>query len=229
MRSPSVSASTEHSKPVSRRSKTISSPDATNPRTARLASSLLSGTTTPLPLPFPANRPFAFTTTSKGAASMYSEALSRSAEPLKVLYSATGIEWRCMNSLAKVLEDSNSAAFFEGPKTAMPCSRSTSTRPSTSICSGPTTTRLMLSSWQKATTSSKCGALTSRAWRTRGAVPESASSTSQPMPPFPGATKTQLTSNDLLSDQASACSRPPEPKTKTGLRNFAAERAESTP
>mmetsp|Transcript_102719 Transcript_102719/g.296940 ORF Transcript_102719/g.296940 Transcript_102719/m.296940 type:complete len:233 (+) Transcript_102719:2170-2868(+) len=101
-RSPSVSASTEHSAPTNRRSRTSSSPAAPmapfsrKSRTAFFASSRLSGTITPLP----AARPLAFTTTSNGASSMKRSAASKLSLPLKIWHSAVGILCRFMNSLA---------------------------------------------------------------------------------------------------------------------------------
>mmetsp|Transcript_1408 Transcript_1408/g.3233 ORF Transcript_1408/g.3233 Transcript_1408/m.3233 type:complete len:227 (-) Transcript_1408:2321-3001(-) len=144
IRLPSQSAKMEHSGPNIRSSRTTSAPASPNffasrhSRTAALASSAVSGTTTPLP----AARPLALTTTSKGTESMYFNAASTPpfwAE--KVWYSAVGMLWRFMKSLAKALDASICAAALLGPKTGMSSARSWSARPSASICSGPTTTR----------------------------------------------------------------------------------------
>mmetsp|Transcript_1456 Transcript_1456/g.3695 ORF Transcript_1456/g.3695 Transcript_1456/m.3695 type:complete len:353 (+) Transcript_1456:511-1569(+) len=203
---PSQHAKTEHSTPVISSSRTISLPASPmvpfsrKSRTACFASSRLDGTMTPLP----AAKPLALTTTMKGASSTYFSAASRLSAPLKDLYSAVGTLWRAMRSLQKILDDSIWAACLLGPKHGMPAAVSASAMPSSSMTSGPTTTRSTASFLQKSMTSMKAGPLTGIAWLVSGAVQ---------VPPLPGRRCTLPTEEHWLSLQASACSRPPEPST----------------
>ena len=91
-------------------------------------------TTTPLP----AARPSALTTTGKpnSPEARIFRACSKSSVTLK---RPVGIRWRPMNSLAKTLLPSISAAFFDGPKIFRPRRSNSSTMPMVRGISGPTT------------------------------------------------------------------------------------------
>ena len=97
-------------------------------------------TTTPLP----AARPSALTTTGKPN-SPEARTLRASSKLSATLNRPVGILWRLMNSLAKTLLPSISAAFFEGPKTRRPRRSNSSTMPMVRGTSGPTTVRPILS------------------------------------------------------------------------------------
>src|SRR3954462_15817979 len=111
--------------------------------------------------------------------------------------------WRTMNALAKSLDDSSCAAARVAPKILMPASRKASTTPAASAASGPTTVIWMPSFFAKATSS---------------ATSESAmfsTPLSRTVPPLPGATNTFCTFGLCASFHAMACSRPPEPITRS--------------
>src|SRR4051794_22317096 len=108
-----------------------------------------------------------------------------------------------MTSLAKSLEPSSRAASRTGPKQRTDAARSASTAPATSGASGPTTTRST-----PASTAAPASASGS---------PGSASSgsASARMPAFPGAQSSSGRCGERASARTSACSRPPEPTTRT--------------
>ena len=95
------------------------------------------------------------------------------------------------------------AARRLGPKARMPSCSSRSTRPPTRGTSGPTMTKSTVSRWQWATISSKSSTLIST------------HSARLAMPPFPGQHLSRVAKDDRATPQQSACSRPPEPMTKT--------------
>src|SRR3954466_4299587 len=163
---------------------------------AACASSMLAATTTP----FPAASPSALITI--GAPRLATKALARSAL-WNVRCGAVGMLWRTMNALAKSLDDSSCAAARVAPKILMPASRKASTAPAASAASGPTTVRWMPSFFANASSS---------------ATSESAmfsSPLSRAVPPLPGATKTFCPFGLCASFHAMACSRPPEPITRS--------------
>src|SRR3954466_6066269 len=111
--------------------------------------------------------------------------------------------WRTMNALAKSLDDSSCAAARVAPKILMRASRKASTAPAASAASGPTTVRWMPSFLANATNSATSeSAMFSRPL-------------SRAVPPLPGATKTFCTFGLCASFHAMACSRPPEPMTRS--------------
>src|ERR1051325_1001728 len=137
--------------------------------------------------PFPAARPSALTT--MGAPRFATNALARSAL-WNVRYSAVGMLWRTMNALAKSLDDSSCAAARVGAKILRPASRKASTTPAASAASEAT----------RAATSES---------------PTSSRPLSRAVPPLPGATNTFCTLGLCASFQAMACSRPPDPITRS--------------
>src|SRR3954468_3995000 len=163
---------------------------------AACASSTLAATTTP----FPAASPSALITI--GAPRLATKVLARSAL-WNVRWSAVGMLCRTMNALAKSFEDSSCAAARVAPKILMRASRKASTAPAASAASGPTTVRWMPSFLANATNSATSeSAMFSRPL-------------SRAVPPLPGATKTFCTFGLWASFQAMACSRPPEPITRS--------------
>src|SRR5512134_795970 len=113
------------------------------------------------------------------------------------------MRWRRMKDFAKSFELSSCAAARVGPKMRKPCSRKVSTMPLASAASGPTTVRLIPSALaHSASASFPSYATLTRCW-------------SRAVPPLPGATQTFCTRGDCASLHASACSRPPEPTTRT--------------
>src|SRR6185437_3464653 len=108
-----------------------------------------------------------------------------------------------MISLQNALEPSSRAASLVGPKQRMPASVIASTTPATNGASGPTTTR--------------SGAMSRAAPST---APGSARSTgrvcaSWAMPTLPGAHTSLGLRGDRASAWTMACSRAPEPRTRT--------------
>src|SRR5437763_7510682 len=104
-------------------------------------------------------------------------------------------------SLVKPLEPSSRAAAALGPNTAMPTARSASATPATSGASGPTTTRSMALRRARSTT----------ALGSHGST--GTQSAHRPIPGLPGAANNLSQLGDCLRRQASASSRPPEPKS----------------
>src|SRR5687767_15795843 len=116
-----------------------------------------------------------------------------------------------MTCLAKDLLPSSWAASTDGPKQAIPASRTASAAPATSGTSGPTTTR----SARQATASAAIES---------GSVASTASgSATARVPALPGAQASALTAGSEESATHRACSRAPEPitTTRTG-RNYPA-------
>src|SRR3954454_14054427 len=108
-------------------------------------------------------------------------------------------------SLVKRFEPSNCAAAALGPNTAMPTSRNASATPATSGASGPTTTRSIASRLARSTTApGSHGSMTMH-------------SAHRAMPGLPGAASSRPQLGDCLSLQASASSRPPDPKSKMSM------------
>src|SRR5262252_1768179 len=109
-------------------------------------------------------------------------------------------------SLVKPLEPSSCAPARLGPKALMPAAVRSSTMPAQSGASGPTTTRSIFCALQKAITA---------AW---SAMSSATTSQSLAMPALPGAQKSRATSGLAAIFQASACSRPPEPRRRMFMR-----------
>ena len=200
---PSLKACADTSRPLSRSSMTTVRPAA--PKIAcspiiismaRSASSFVSQMSAPLP---PAS-PSAFTTGGSSSPSMW---LRASVRLLNTAVRAVGMPWRSISALANALDDSMRAADRLGPKAAIPSTASRSTRPRASGSSGPTTTssqRFSLAAWVSP----------SRSEAFRGRLAPRAA-----VPAFPGATNRSVSLGDCRSFQASACSRAPEPTSKT--------------
>ena len=149
--------------------------------------------------PLPAAKPSAFTTTGTSSrASRYSRAraIERNSSNIAV---GTSPRWRIC--LQKSLLPSSCAAFAVGPKMRKPAAVNTSTIPATSGASGPTTVRSMARLCANATNAG----ISSPVSGTFSAIAA--------VPALPGATNTSAPSR--TSFQAIACSRPPEPITRT--------------
>src|SRR5438874_1798208 len=115
---------------------------------------------------------------------------------------AVGIFSALINSLAKIFEASNCAAFLFGPKTFSPSASNKSTIPAASWSSGPTTVRSIRFSLAKRASFGK----------SFGGI-----KTFSPIscvPAFPGAQKIRSAPGDCASFHARACSRPPLPTTR---------------
>src|ERR1700710_3149829 len=109
-------------------------------------------------------------------------------------------------SLANCLLPSSRAASAVGPQQRMPCSCKASARPNTSGASGPGTTRSMAFVAAKAVSASTSSA----GMGTSGA--------SSAIPALPGAHQRPGTTGVRAIARTSACSRPPEPTTRTRIR-----------
>mmetsp|Transcript_14948 Transcript_14948/g.44298 ORF Transcript_14948/g.44298 Transcript_14948/m.44298 type:complete len:216 (+) Transcript_14948:2604-3251(+) len=127
--------------------------------------------------------------------------------------------WRARKSLQKALEPSRRAAAADGPKQGIPASPRRSATPSVSGSSGPTTTKDTPRRCASATTSSTFFGFSDGRFSTLPPIPA--------VPPFPGPTQTLSTCGDSASLTAIACSRPPDPNTRTatGLDSFSARMA----
>src|ERR1700752_4556739 len=105
-------------------------------------------------------------------------------------------------SLVKPFEPSSRAAAFVGPKARKPAASISSTMPATSGLSGPPTTKSTASPLHNATTA---------AWSVMSIGTHSASFA---MPALPGVHQSLVVSGEAAIFQASACSRPPEPRSR---------------
>ena len=162
------------------------------PDTARSAASS-SSCVRQMKTPLPAASPSALTTHGSRA----------TASP-----SGVGTPAACMTSFAKRFEPSIRAAAALGPNTATPPSRSASATPDTSGTSGPITTRSIASARASASKPSASCACTG--WH--GPSPA--------IPGLPGAACSSVSRGLCASFQASACSRPPDPTTRTFTRRM---------
>ena len=109
-----------------------------------------------------------------------------------------------MISLAKSLDHSSSAAKRDGPKALSPAWLKSSTIPAARASSGPIKDQAISFSLANSI-SLECSEIPMF----------TKSNPSKVMPSFPGATKTCSTSLDSNNFLAIACSRPPEPTTKS--------------
>src|SRR3954451_6554569 len=119
------------------------------------------------------------------------------------VHAAVGTPAASMTSLANAFEPSSRAAARVGPNTGRPRPWISSTRPATSGASGPTTVR-SASSRSARSASAPTSATTS------GNVFASAA-----MPGLPGAARTSGSCGERRSARTMACSRPPDPTTRT--------------
>ena len=199
---PSQRASSDTSGPLSASSITTASPELPKTRETRhrSAATRASARSAQTVTPLPAASPSAFTTTAPGCSS---SAASTSASVRHRRWRAVGTPAAAMTSLANAFEPSSRAASAPGPKTGIPAWRSASASPATSGASGPITTS---------------PASTPRA-RSSSASPSSARSgwheASRAIPGLPGAQCRSSQSGLAASATASACSRPPEPTSRT--------------
>ena len=200
-RTPSQSASSESSSPWRNSSSTtVVWPKRCSPKktsTASLASLSVSQTITP----FPAASTSAFSTAGYGAHGRWASASSR-------------VRNRTWEAVGTLFEPSILAAAAEGPNARTPASPSMSTRPPTSGASGPTTTNWTSRSNAAATIAFRSSAATGRH-----------STPSRATPALPGAASSSGSWGLRVSARTSACSRPPEPTTRTRLKSAALRRA----
>src|SRR5215207_7384961 len=119
---------------------------------------------------------------------------------------AVGTPAASITSFANAFEPSSRAASARGPKQRTPSAASASASPATSGASGPTTTR---------STPASRAARASAAGSSPGA---SSGRASRRMPALPGAHSSSGACGDRSSVRTSACSRPPEPTTRTLTR-----------
>src|SRR5580693_9215194 len=183
---PSVTANRDTSGP-SRNSSITTVPQSL---ACRRAAEMSAVTRTPLPAAS------ASSLTTYGGPNAASAA-SASAAVRQVNDAAVGMPASAITCLAKDLEPSIMAAWADGPKQAMPASRSASAAPATSGASGPITTRSGPSLRANARIASGDSAVSG--W----------TSASSAMPGLPGAACT----SEGLSARTIACSRPPDPMT----------------
>src|SRR4029079_7486253 len=148
--------------------------------------------------PLPAASPSALITT--GMLNRSSAACASAAHSVST-YSAVGMPFARHRSVVKPFDPSSCAAAAFGPNTAVPASRSASATPATSGASGPTTTRSIASRFANSTTATASQGSVATHWAHRA------------MPGLPGAAISWPQLGDCLRRQASASSRPPEPRS----------------
>ncbi len=203
-RSPSQSASTDASRPSSRSSIRIRAPlspkrcSTRQARTAWSASAIVSQTKTPLP----AASPSALMTTRPPASAMLAWAAATVSQTVN---RAVGTPASSMTDLANTFDPSRRALAAVGPNVRMPAASSRSARPATSGASGPITTR------------SAAIRPASSVRPSRSSTATSCTSAMVAIPGFPGAACSSPSSGEERSFQASACSRPPDPTTRTRI------------
>src|SRR3954469_1618317 len=132
-----------------------------------------------------------------------SSAVSSSAGPPTGQARAVGTPAAFITCLAKDLLPSSRAACADGPKQAIPASRTASAAPATRGTSGPTTTRSARQS--RASAAIATGSATSTA----------AGSATARVPALPGAQASASTAGSEDRATHRACSRAPEPITST--------------
>src|SRR3954447_14400194 len=150
--------------------------------------------------PLPAASPSSLTTYGAPASS---SAVSSSAGPPTAQKPAVGTPAAVITCLAKALEPSICAACCDGPKQAMPASRTASATPATSGTSGPMTTR------------SACHSVASPATATGSAAATGKGAAITAVPALPGAQASAVTAGSECRATHSARSRAPEPITRT--------------
>src|SRR5260221_10199138 len=149
--------------------------------------------------PLPAASPSALITTGIGNR----PSAARASAALSVrTYSAVGMPLARQRSLVNPLEPSSWAAAALGPNTAILAPRSASATPATSGASGPTTTRSIASRLARSAT----------ALGSHGSI--ATQSAQRAIPGLPGAASSLSQLGDCLRRQASASSRPPEPRSR---------------
>src|SRR5687767_1700950 len=171
---------------------------------ALFASPMFPQTITPLP----SARPSAFTAQRppRESANFLAEITSE-----KVPARAVGMPCRSMKSCEKALEDSNCAAFWFAPQIRSPFFWNRSAIPSASGLSGPTTVKSTPLSRAK----SSCPDRSSAAMLTHSTGDWFLTRRSSAIPVLPGAHHIFDTCEDCASFQTRACSRPPEPMTRS--------------
>src|SRR4051794_14751501 len=150
--------------------------------------------------PFPAARPSSLTTYGEPASA---SAVSSSAGPPTGQERAVGTPAAAITCLAKALEPSIWAACADGPKQAIPASRTASAAPATRGISGPTTTRSACHSVASPATATASETSTGKGWAIIA------------VPALPGAQASAVTAGSDCRATHRACSRAPEPITRT--------------
>src|SRR5271163_567434 len=199
--SPSTTQNSDTSGPSRKDSSSTGCPDSSSPAAWARATSRSGVTTTPLP----AANLSSFTTQARSPVGgpNRSSAASKYAGLSTISLEAVRTPAAPITSLAKALDPSISAAALLGPKQAMPASRTASATPSTNGTSGPMTTRSARISRANATTSSP-EVISTSCWSAIAAVPA-----------LPGAIATAATCGSARNASKRACSRAPEPITRT--------------
>ncbi len=202
---PSQRANSETSSPCRHSSITTEAPASPYTRAsiiasmAASASSSVAATTTALP----AARPSAFTTSGAPRRRTNSRAASASS---KRSHCAVGMPAASHSSLVKALLPSNCAAWRDGPMQGIDAASMASAMPATSGASGPGTTRSISLSCANATNAGK------------SITPIGTHSATWAMPGLPGAHQSFVSSGLAAIAQHSACSRPPDPITRTRMQ-----------
>ena len=168
--------------------------------------------------PLPRARPSALTAhlPSSDAANFFAWAASENVPAF-----AVGMPYFSMKCCEKTLDDSNCAAFRFGPQMRKSFFWNKSTMPSASGLSGPTTVSSTFFSCANASSFGKSSA--PRFTHSTGA--EFFASRSCAMPALPGAHHSCVTCGDCASFHTSACSRPPEPMTRSFIKKLPADYA----
>src|ERR1700689_1315353 len=199
--SPSTTQNSDTSGPSRKDSSSTGCPSSSSPAACARAESRSAVTTTPLP----AARPSSLTTQdgSPAGGPNRSRAASNFAGLSTISLPAVRTPAASITSLANAFEPSMRAASLLGPKQAIPASRTASATPSTSGTSGPMTTRSARILWANATTSSP-DVTSTWCWSANDAVPA-----------LPGAMASASTCGSPRNASSRACSRAPEPITRT--------------
>ena len=158
--------------------------------------------------PLPSARPSALTAQRPCSAAAKSRAAFASE---KVPECAVGIPYFSMNFCEKTLEDSNCAALRFGPQMRKPLAWNKSAMPSARGLSGPTTVRAGFFSRANASRDGRSSAaMAAHCTAAPFSVKHSAA-----RPALPGAHHNRVRRGDCANFQTRACSRPPEPITRT--------------
>ena len=196
---PSQRQNSETSGPSRNSSTTTTPPSLARHASAWASASARSSVTT---TPLPAARPSSLTTWGAPRASSASATSSRVWQTRAI---AVGTSAAAITSFANDLLPSSWAACADGPNATSPASRTTSATPATSGASGPMTTR-----------STVCRRASSTIPSPSRTPPGSASHRAMAsIPGLPGATITASTSWSAPRALTMACSRAPEPITRT--------------
>ncbi len=196
---PSTRQNSDASGPSRNDSSTTGCPPSSSISACLRARSTSVVTTTPLPAASPSSL-----TTQVGP--NRARAASRCAGLSTTSLRAVGTPAAFITSLANALDPSIRAAAALGPKQAIPSARTASAAPATSGTSGPITTR-------SARQDTASPAIAAGSVRSTPSVSATAA-----VPGLPGAQPRAVTAGSCEAARARACSRAPEPITRTRTR-----------